>query len=312
MILPLDENTRFGLMTEMLSAQSVKDETELADDLGYDAIWTGDHLAFTQPIMEPMVQLAHAAAYSKRLTFGTCVYLLPMRHPTPVAKLTATLDHLTEGRFIFGVGIGGEFPAEYAASGVPIKERGPRLTESVEVLKKLWSGEPVSNNGKFYPFPDVQMQPPTNQIGGPPIWFGGRSDAALQRAGRISNGYISYVITPTMFSKALETIARGAEAIGRNIDSFGTAHLMFARIDENREKAFDIANNHLSSRYGMDFTRATERYVLLGNPADIAEGIENYHRAGIRHFIFDPVSPSDEIMEQRIRFAKEVIPLLNI
>ena len=116
-----------------------------------------------------------------RLQLGTAVYLLPLRHPTPVAKQVSTLDHLTEGRFIFGVGVGGEFPKEYEACGVPIGERGARLSESLAVLRALWSGRPASYKGRFFQFEEVAMQPPPRQAGGPPIWCGGRSDAALRR-----------------------------------------------------------------------------------------------------------------------------------
>ncbi|MDA1097924.1 MAG: LLM class flavin-dependent oxidoreductase, partial [Proteobacteria bacterium] len=92
-----------------------------------------------------------------------------------MAKQIATIDLLTEGRFIFGVGVGGEFPKEYEACGVPRHERGARLSEGIAVLRKLWTGEAVSNGGKFYPFEDVRMTPPPAQPGGPPIWCGGRA-----------------------------------------------------------------------------------------------------------------------------------------
>ena len=91
------------------------------------------------------------------------VYLLPLRHPGPVAKQVSTLDHLSEGRLIFGVGVGGEFPREYALAGVPLEERGARLSEGIAVLRKLWSGEKVAHEGRFYPFPEVQMLPPARQ-----------------------------------------------------------------------------------------------------------------------------------------------------
>ena len=124
MSVPLDESYRYGLMTQLPTAQTTRAITELLDELEFDSIWVGDHIAFTTPILDPFLQLAQVAAYSNRLTVGTGVYLLPMRHPTPVAKQAASLDHLSGGRFIFGVGVGGEFPAEYAACGVPRAERG--------------------------------------------------------------------------------------------------------------------------------------------------------------------------------------------
>jgi alkanesulfonate monooxygenase SsuD/methylene tetrahydromethanopterin reductase-like flavin-dependent oxidoreductase (luciferase family) len=125
---------------------------ELVDRSGYDSLWVGDHISFALPILDPLLQLAQAAVASRRLQLGTAVYLLPLRHPTPVAKQVSTLDHLTEGRFVFGVGVGGEFPKEYEACGVPLGERGARLSESLTVLRKLWIGEPASHDGRFFKF----------------------------------------------------------------------------------------------------------------------------------------------------------------
>src|SRR3546814_7141908 len=103
------------------------------DDLGYDSFWCGDHISMAIPFLDPFLQIAQAAVASRRLLLGTSVYLLPLRHPTPVAKQVATIDHLTEGRFIFGVGIGGEFPKEYEACGVPRNERGVRARTSTRL-----------------------------------------------------------------------------------------------------------------------------------------------------------------------------------
>jgi probable F420-dependent oxidoreductase len=310
MTLPLDPVTRFGVMTDMPTRARVRRTTELADRLGYDSLWLGDHLSFTQPMLDPLLRLTYAAAFSDRLMFGTSVYLLPLRHPGPVAKQVATLDHMCDGRLIFGVGVGGEFPQEYALAGVPHNQRGARLSEGIEVLRKLWTGRPVAHDGRFYPFPELAMEPPPVQPGGPPIWCGGRSDAALRRAGELADGYVSYVVTPEMFAQALDTIAAAADKAGRQVDRFGTGHLLFARIDDSYEAAFAAANAELSARYGMDFTKATERYVALGRPEDVAERIHAYHDAGVRHIIYDCVSPLDQRDDQRTRFAEEVKPLL--
>ena len=154
---------------------SLVDMVMQIDRLGFDSFWCGDHVAFTIPFLDPISQIAQAAVVSRRLVFGTGVFLLPLRHPTPVAKQICTLDHLTEGRLIFGVGIGGEFPKEYEACGVPLNERGARLGEGIEVIRKLWTGETVSHEGRFYRFKDVRMTPAPRQPGGPPIWCGGLS-----------------------------------------------------------------------------------------------------------------------------------------
>jgi probable F420-dependent oxidoreductase len=257
------------------------------------------------------LQLAQAAVVSRRLKLGTNVYLVPLRHPVPAAKQVATLDHLSEGRLIFGVGVGGEFPKEFEACGVPLSERGARLSAAIPLLRQLWSGEPVTYTGRhFGAFSEVSMQPPARQPGGPPIWVGGRADAALARAGRLADGWISYVVTPETYRAGLETIAAAADAAHRNIEHFGTGHLLFARLDVSYEHALDAAAATLSHRYAMDFRRAAERYAALGRPEQVAAKIRAFHEAGVRHVVLDLVGPYEERPQQIENFARDVLPLL--
>ncbi len=322
MDLPLDDRLQLGVQTihrrtEPATAPWLPTIDEMAELVGlvdrcfYDSMWVGDHVAFTIAIFDPLLQLAQAAVVSRRLTFGTGVYLLPLRHPTPVAKQVATLDHLTEGRFIFGVGVGGEFPKEYEACGVPIGERGARLSESVAVLRALWTGEPVSHAGRFFTFEGVRMLPPTRRPGGPPIWAGGRTDAALRRVARRLDGWMSYVVTPEMFRDGLAKIATAAAEAGRVFErGFGTSHLLFTRIDDSYEKALDAATVSLSQRYAMDFRKAAQRYCALGTPQQVAETVQRFHAAGARHIVLDFVGPYEERDRQIERFAAEAMPLL--
>lgn len=321
MNLPLDAHLRIGVQTILRRTEpateawlpeidELADLVRLVDACGYDSLWAGDHIAYAIPILDPVVQLAQAAVVSRRLTLGTSVLLLPLRHPAPVAKQIATLDHLTEGRLIFGVGVGGEFPNEYAACDVPVNERGARLAEGVAVLRKLWSGEAVSHAGKFYgPFADVLMAPPPRQPGGPPIWFAGRSDAALRRIGRMGDGWLAYLLTPEMYRAGLAKI--DAAAAGREVARFGTSHLLFMRCDDTYEQALDAATETLSVRYAMDFRKAAQRYCALGRPEQIAARVREYYAAGVRHIILDFLGPYEERSAQITRVAREVLPLLE-
>ncbi len=285
---------------------------QLVDRCGYASLWVGDHVSFAVPILDPLLQLAQAAVVSRRLTLGTSVFLLPLRHPAPVAKQVATLDHLTEGRLVFGVGVGGEFPKEFELCGVPHSERGARLAEGVAVLRKLWTGEMTSHDGKFYgPFTDIMMQPPPRQPGGPPLWFAGRSEAALRRVGRIGDGWLSYVVTPEMYRDNLAKIAAAAEAAGRAPARFGSGHLLFTRIDDTYEQALDAATETLSVRYAMDFRKPAQRYCALGRPADVAARIREFHAAGVRHVILDLLGPYEQRDRQIEWFAAEAMPLLR-
>lgn len=322
MALPLDDKLKIGIQTIHRQAESdggpwrprideLVEFVELVDESGFDSIWLGDHVSFTIPILDPLLVLAQAAVASRRLIFGTGVYLLPLRHPGPVAKQVSTLDHLTEGRLIFGVGVGGEFAQEYELCGVPIKERGARLTEGIQVLRRLWSGEKVSNDGRFYPFENIPMLPAGRQAGGPPIWCGGRSDAALRRTGRMADGWVSYVVTPQMFAAALVKIEAAAQEAGRGLRSFGTGHLLFTRVDDSYQQALDAATATLSNRYAMDFRKAAERYAALGNPEQVAGKIREFHAAGMRHVMIDLVGPLAERRAKTEQFAADVLPLLK-
>jgi probable F420-dependent oxidoreductase len=322
MDLVLEDKLRIGLITIhrrtepaagpwLPTIEDLREVVTLVDASGYDSLWCGDHISFPMAILDPFLQLAQAAVVSRRLTLGTSVYLLPLRHPVPVAKQVASLDHLTDGRFIFGVGVGGEFMREYEACGVPMKERGGRLSEAIPLLRKLWSGEPVTHEGHYYPsFANVPMQPPARQPGGPPIWCGGRSDAALARCGRLADGWIAYVVTPDVYKAGLEKVAAAANVAGRAGTRFGTGHLLFTRLDDSYEKALDAATVSLSHRYAMDFRKPAERYAALGTPEQIARRIRDFYAAGVRHLIFDLVGPYEERNRQIERIAREVFPQL--
>jgi len=318
--LPLEPRLRIGVMSMHRRSEpaegpwrpgidELKELVTLVDDCGFDSIWAGDHISFPIAILDPLLVAAQAAILSRRLIFGTAVYLLPLRHPVPVAKQVATLDHLTEGRFIFGVGVGGEFPKEYEACGVPLRERGARLSEAIPLLRKLWTGEPVTHTGRHYgTFTEVPLQPPARQTGGPPIWCGGRSDAALARAGRIADGWIAYVMTPEMYRDGLDKIA--AAASGRAPTQFGTGHQLFLRLDDSYDRALDAATATLSHRYAMDFRRAAQRYAALGPPEQVAERLRAFHAAGVRHLAIDFVGPYEDRPRQIELFARRVMPLL--
>ncbi len=280
--------------------------TSLLDGLAFDSFWVGDHVAFTSSIPDPLLQLAQVAVFSERLSLGTSVYLLPLRAPAAVAKQIATLDNLSEGRLTFGVGVGGEFPAEFAACGVDPKERGARLNEGIEILRALWRRGPVSHAGEFWHFSDVELKPLPFQQDGPPIWCGARANVALKRIGRLADGWMSYVVTPERYAEGLKIIERESERVGRRFTRFGSGHLLFVRIDDSYDRALDDASAILSKRYAMDFRRAAERYCALGPPERVAQTIKQFHHAGVRHIVFDMLGTDAERRVQLERFAAEI------
>ena len=309
--LPLATKTTFGFHSQFTDPEPSRQTISLAEDCGFDAVAVGDHLSFPLPISDPLLQLAQVAALSENLAIHTSVFLLALRHPLTVAKQVATLDRISGGRLVFGIGVGGEFPNEFAAAGVPVRERGSRLDESVEVMRKLWTGEAITHQGRHFQMSNLQMLPTPARVNGPPIWCGGRSEAALKRAGARLEGWVSYVVTPTMYAQSLKTIEKHYALANRNLDSFGTAHLVYMRLAKDWDSAFDIASQRLSERYAMDFGRATRKYVALGRPEDIAETLHAFHVAGVRHVEIDFIGSEAEKDTQMRWFSEEVRPLLD-
>jgi alkanesulfonate monooxygenase SsuD/methylene tetrahydromethanopterin reductase-like flavin-dependent oxidoreductase (luciferase family) len=310
--LPLSNRIRFGAGIAAGNRDAAIEAINSLAAWGYDIIWMPDHVAFTGPVSDPLAQLTYFSALQPNLIYGTGVYLLPLRNPVTVAKVVASVDRLMgAGHLIFGIGVGGEFPAEYEACGVPVRERGGRTNESIEIMKRLWSGEPIEHRGKYFSFGKITMLPKPATPGGPPIWIGGRAEAALKRAARLGDGWMPYVIDAERFAKGLEFIAREAELAHRKFESFGTAAQLFVTIADSYEKGVDFASERLSKRYAMNFREATKRYAAVGRPADIAEQIKAYITAGARDIGVDLVCRRSERSAQLEQFAKEVIPLLR-
>jgi alkanesulfonate monooxygenase SsuD/methylene tetrahydromethanopterin reductase-like flavin-dependent oxidoreductase (luciferase family) len=310
--LPLNSQLRFGAMATAADRDHALKTVSTLSEWGFDSIWTGDHVAFTGPIDDALTELTYMSALKPSMLFGTSIFLLPLRHPVPVAKMVATVDRLMgAGHFIFGVGVGGEFPREYEACGVPLKQRGGRTNEAIEIIKRLWTGEPVEHHGKYFSFSKITMAPKPRTPGGPPVWVGGRAEAALKRAARLGDGWMPYVVTPKRVADGLNFIAREAETAGRKIDRFGTAIHLFATLGPSYEAALDVAANFLSKRYAMDFREPAKRYAAVGKASDVAARIDEFVKAGIRDINVDVISAPADRDAQHEQFAKEVIPLLR-
>ncbi|MFQ5664793.1 MAG: LLM class flavin-dependent oxidoreductase [Candidatus Binatia bacterium] len=269
-----------------------------AEALGFDSLWAGDHIVFPAPILDPLQVLACFASHTQRVQLGTCVYLLPLRHPTVVAKMVSSLDVITGGRMIFGVGVGGEFPAEFRASGVPVNERGARTNEAITILRRLWQGEEVEHAGRFFQIGPVRLQPGPVQGGGPPIWIGGRSEAALRRTARCGDGYVGYLLSPDGFSERVARIRALAAEQGQPKRPIAAALMTFAIVDRERRAALQRAGAVLGAMYGRDMEHAAARYCIAGSPHDCRAAVARYAAAGVQHLIFTPLAYGDATIPQ--------------
>ena len=261
---------------------------EAAEDLGYDSIWAGDHISFHNPIVDVTVALSTFAARTQRLAIGAGILLLPLRHPSLVAKEFASLDWLSGGRVVLGVGVGGEGAKDFQAVGVPVGERGARTDEAIRALRVLFGSE-ASFSGRFFAFEGVRIEPGPVQPGGPPLWVGGRSSAAIRRAGTLGDGWMPIWASVDRFAAGLAE----ARAYGRPITG---AVVLPALVGEGaRERLAE----HLAQRYAMDVEPTlVDRYCAAGPPETIAARVGAYAEAGAEHVIFNLGCGPDEFLGQ--------------
>ena len=279
--------------------------------LGFDSVWCGDHLSFHMSLYESLTLLASYASITERIKLGSAVYLLALRPPAVAAKVTATLDVLSGGRLIFGVGVGGENPREFEVVGVPHNERGARVTEAIDVVRALWRDTPASFNGRFTRFEGVSIDPKPVQQPGPPIWIGGRSDAALARAGRQGDGWVSYVVTPERYAQSVAKIRAAADAARRSLDGFVTAHLTFITLGRDYETAREQWVKRLSARYAQDFGPLAAKYGVIGTAAQCLEQLERFRAAGCAYFLLNPICDVPQERDQLEQIAAEILPKLS-
>jgi probable F420-dependent oxidoreductase len=281
---------------------------EEIERLGFDSLWFRDHVVWWSPVLDPFTALGAIAARTRRLRLGPGVLLLPLRSPALVAKAVATLDHFSGGRAILGAGIGGEFPEEFEACGVPLRERGRRADEALEAIRALWTGAPASYAGQFFRFTDVVMEPRPVQSPHPPIWVGGRSDAALARAGRLGDGWIAYFVTPEGFRQRLDQALAARDRHGRGGREFGAGLVVYFRLAATREAAREEADRYLATEYRQPFGDRVDRYCAFGPPAECIATLRRFVEAGVREIVLIPTCPPALFMDQLRQAAAEVLP----
>jgi probable F420-dependent oxidoreductase len=270
-----------------------------ADTLGYDSIWTTDHVLMSRGqeepygrILEALITLAYLAPIARRVRLGVSVLVFPMRNPVLIAKEVASLDVLSEGRVILGVGAGWN-ESEFDALSAEFGNRGRRLNEALGVLKTLWSDDDPRFDGEFTRFNDVLFGPRPIQPGGPPVWIGGPSQPALRRAATLADGWHPVAAT-------LEDYASGMEAIRSMANGRPITGSLRIRVVQGREVPNDV------SRTG------SVRAVLSGSTDRVVTQLLAYQDAGLDHLVADfSENTLESILEGMQRFAEDVRPRLS-
>ena len=297
-LLPSFDPLRTGGPPQIVSA------ARLAEELGFDAVWAGDHLACPAPGLDAPGCLSAAAAVTERIALGFSVMLLGLRAPVWAAKQLATIDALAgPGRLRLGVGVGGEFPAEFEAAGVPVTQRGARLDDALTVLPDLLTGRSVDYDGRAQRVTSPPLEP--SMAAPPPVYVGGRGDPALQRAARFGDVWLPMWLSPEKVAERSERLAELAALQGRPCPT--TALLILTRIDDDAAHARAQAEAHIAGQYRMALD-VVERWTLLDSIDGAVQRLAQYAEVGVQEFLLltlgdDPLTQYERLAEVGTRLG---------
>jgi probable F420-dependent oxidoreductase len=253
---------------------------EAAEEGGFGSIWVTDRTLSDVPWLESLTYLGALAARTSRVTIGTSVICLARRNPVLVAHALASVQYLSGGRLVTGVGLGGLRPGEYELSGVPLSSRAPVTDEYIGLLRRLWSEESVDHHGEHFSCSGVQLSPrPETPI---PIWVGGYSPGALARAGHLGDGWLSVYTGPDMFSASLEEVRRHAADSDRDPDALATTAYVFAAIGRRQGEAEAVLEPALENIYGVGLEQMADS-CMYGTPDRWVDTIGRFGAAGAQN-----------------------------
>jgi probable F420-dependent oxidoreductase len=273
----------------------------LAEELGYDSIWVMDHLFNAGYIRQrlddkayyhPLATLSYLSATTHRVSLGTSVMVLPYHNPVAMAKYVATLDQMSDGRVILGVGVGA-MTEEFEALGISMRERGALTNENIAVMRELWTNQDPEFDSQRWHFANLKFAPKPKQKPHVPLWIGGSSPGAIKRTATMGNGWHPTGLSPDDFRTASQALRRMAADAGRGPD----AVTMSLRVE-------------VEAHGGPSSDRAQNRARLPGGDvAKMIDGIRAYQSAGVEHMVMalntGDVARITELMQT---IASQVIP----
>jgi alkanesulfonate monooxygenase SsuD/methylene tetrahydromethanopterin reductase-like flavin-dependent oxidoreductase (luciferase family) len=293
-------------------ASCIGSTAEWAEAVGFDAVWAGDHIVHPWHFMEALTSLTFAAARTRTIGIGSCVLLLPMRTLSIVAAQTATLATLSNGRLRLGIGIGGEWPKEWQAAGVPLKERGARLDEALPLLRRIYAGEAVDAEGRFNSFSGVSVSPVPPPI---PVYLAGKAEAALDRVGRLADGWIGFFVTPKGFQRDSAAIDEARERAGRIRQPFERGLLLHFLLDDSHAAVTRALELNFGFPRELKLAANEEQLkqlTLVGSADDVLARLQQFIDVGCTTFCVSPIEKETEAYRRQVeRFAAEVLPRLK-
>jgi probable F420-dependent oxidoreductase len=285
--------------------RGIRDFLQRAEALGFHSAWVVEHMFGTIPALAPVELLTYAAAVTERLRLGAAVLLTALRTPVHTAKSLATLDQLSGGRLIVGVGLGGN-PKIYPACGLTASRRAARFAEGLRLMKRLWTEPAVTADGEFYRLEGASLQPRPLQTPHPPLWFGGHHPLALRRAVELGDGFIGAGSASTATFAEQMTVLRALLAErGRDASAFPIGKRVYLAIDRDRARA----GKRLAEWFGAFYGRPAlaEDVSVWGDVDTCVEGLRAVAAAGAGFLMLNPVFDEAEQLE---RIAADLAPRL--
>lgn len=281
------------------------------EELGFESLWAWDHMFLGSqrpfPFLESLSTLTVLARETEHAQLGTGILVLPLRGAAVLAKTAATLDIVSKGRLTLGLAVGW-YEREFAACGVPFNRRGKIFEENLELLKRFWTGEPVSGETRGIPFRNAVMLPRPARQPRPRLLVGGYVDAVLKRVAERSDGWLTYFYAPHAFARAWRRIREHAEAAGRDPGELDNVAQLPLCVGDSFEAADRDVRQYIADYFDLPaWSESSAESAIRGTPEQCAEQIHQQALAGVQHICLVPYGYEPEQVE---RFAAEVLPLV--
>ena len=278
---------------------------ERAEALGFHSAWVVEQIVGAIPSLEPIELLTYAAAVTTRMRLGSAVLLTALRDPVHTAKSLTTLDHLSGGRLMVGVGLGAQ-PALYPAYGLTAERRAARFAEGIEVMKRLWTEPRVTFEGRFFRLNNLAQEPKPVQKPRPPLWFGAHHPNALKRAVELGDGFMGAgSLSTAKFADEVKLLRGLLSEAKRDPAAFPIAKRVYIAVDRDKARAGKRLTEWFGGFYGRP--QMAEEVSIWGTPGECADGLAKLAAAGAGMVMLNPVFDDMEHLEI---FASEIVPKL--
>ncbi|PWU17166.1 MAG: LLM class F420-dependent oxidoreductase [Candidatus Rokuibacteriota bacterium] len=287
-----------------VDVQLIRQHLQRAEALGYHSAWVVEQILGSIPSLEPVELLTWAAAVTERIRLGAAVLLTALRSPVHLAKSLATLDHLSDGRLMVGVGLGGN-PAVYPAFGLTPERRAARFAEGVRLIKRLWTEPRTTFEGEFWKLRNASMEPKPLQKPHPPIWFGAHHPNALRRAVEVGTGFMGAgSLSTSKFAEEVKLLRDLVRDAGRDPGTFPVGKRVYIALDRDRQRAAKRLSEWFGAFYGRP--QMAEEVSVWGPADECVERLREVVAAGAGLVMLNPVFDEMEHLEELASIAPRI------